>query len=101
MIDSNTLFYLVLVALILITICLFTIVYLMIEDEKKNKLKAKTSSVAESKATQKCLHFLGYLAVEHPRKQPIPKECFGCTLALECIQKNIEENIVKVKVAQT
>jgi len=73
----------------------------MIEDEKKNKLKAKTSSVAESKAKKKCLHFFGYLAVEHPRKQPIPKECLGCTLALECIHKNKEESIVKVKVAQT
>lgn len=101
MVDSNTLFYLILAALILINTCLFLIVYLMFEDKKKTKVKAETSSVAESKAQQKCLHSFGYLADEHPKNQPIPEECFGCTLALECIQKKKEERKVKAKVTQT
>ncbi len=73
----------------------------MITNEKKSKLQAETRSTTESEAKGKCLHFFGYLAVEHPRKQPIPKECFGCTLALECIHQDREERRVKVEVAQT
>lgn len=62
----------------------------------ENKLEAEASSIVESKATQRCMHFFGYLAVEHPRNQPIPDECLHCNLALECINKKTEEDTAKV-----
>jgi len=97
MVVLTDLFRLILVALTLVIICLFVIVVYMIRGDSKSK--AETSS--RRKMKQKCLHFVGYLASEHPRGQPIPDECFGCTLALECIQKNTEESMIEAKVAPT
>lgn len=88
---------LILVGLISLNTCWFCIVYLMTKREReKNKLRAKERSAAETETTQECLHFFGYLA-EHPRNQPIPDECFGCTRAMECINKNAMENIAEVE----
>jgi len=86
MVDYANLFWLVLAALIAINACLFVLVYLWISD-KKEKSRAGRGSVAEGKATHECRYFVGYLAAEHPRSKPIPRECFGCTFALECMNK--------------
>lgn len=94
MTDSGTLFWLILAALILINTSLFVIVSLIItEDRKKKGLKVKERSTPKKKAKQECLHFFGYLA-EYRRNQPIPDECFGCTMAMDCIQakKRVDED---------
>lgn len=82
MLDYNMLFYLILIALILIVIALFGIVGAMIVGDRQKK-KGKITG-------HECVNFFGYLA-NHPRTQTIPDECFGCTLAIDCIKAEKKE----------
>jgi len=89
MVVLTDLFRLILVALTLTIICLFVLVVYMIRSDSNSMVNASSGR----KAKQKCLHFVGYLADEHPRGKPIPEECFGCTVAMECISKQREEKV--------
>lgn len=81
MISYETLFWLILAALILLTAVVLGIIYVLIKGEDERKSKAKERSVI--KAAQQCPHFFGYLAEQSPG-QPIPSECFGCAIGMEC-----------------
>lgn len=91
MVDFGNLFWLILAVLIVINSCLFLLAYLRVSN-KNHKSNAKRGFAAEKKAEHECLHFFGYLADEHPRDKPIPKECFGCPSAVDCINKHVKEN---------
>ncbi|MGD8506306.1 MAG: hypothetical protein PVF15_06535 [Candidatus Bathyarchaeota archaeon] len=79
--EYEILFWLILVALTLITIAVLGIIYVILQGEDKNKSKAIERTVVA--VTPECPHFFGYLA-KQPRNKPIPGECFGCQLGMGC-----------------
>ena len=90
--STSTLFWIILTVLALITICLFLIAWVIVKGEReKERLFTGNIARAEREKVKKCQHFLGYLA-EQPRHKPIPEECFGCTVAIDCIRATKNED---------
>lgn len=96
MADYETLFFLVLTALVFVLVGMGFIVYLMILGEReKNRVRAQLDAFSKIDATLACPHSFGYLS-GYPQNEPVPDECFGCPKAVECMngQKPKDANIV-------
>jgi len=77
MLDSALLFWLILSALSLVIVGMFLMAYMMLMGDRRKR----RGPVSE----ENCAHFFGYLS-SYPGRQSIPEECFGCTLAINCIK---------------
>lgn len=77
MTDSGIMFWLILSALTLVIIGMFLMVCMMLMGDREKRRNLPPG--------KECTHFLGYLS-GHPRTQAIPDECFGCSLAIDCIK---------------
>jgi len=86
MLVDNTLFLLILTAITLVIIVLFAVVAnLFIESRQIHRFRLEKIAQNVKETPHECAHFFGYLS-EHPRNQPIPNECFGCLLAIDCVK---------------
>ncbi len=88
MVIDNTLFFLILGAVTLITIVLFALsANLLIESRQRQKLKLDKMAQIVKETPHECAHAFGYLS-SLSRHQRIPNECFGCLLAIDCLKAN-------------
>lgn len=82
MVIDNTLFLLALAALTLTIITLL----IVIDNPLIERVKRKEERSEQRTATNhECAHFFGHLS-KRPRGRKIPKECYGCTLVIDCIK---------------
>jgi len=77
MADSGLLFWLILSALTLVIIGMFLMACMMLMGGRQKR--------GDLLSEGECAHFFGYLS-SYPGLQAIPGECFGCTLAIDCIR---------------
>ncbi len=94
MADYGPLFLLILAAETLLMIAVLGIIYVLVEADRKKKLRATERAVVA--VARKCPHFFGYLT-EQPGNQQIPEECTGCPLAMECKQAVTMEVMIRRK----
>ncbi len=81
MLESSTLYWLIVGILVIVTGCVMLVAYRMTHRGARQSSKEENSS----EALKECAFFFGFLS-ERPTGKTIPEECLGCVRALSCMK---------------